>query len=194
MKLFSPRGILRISAADGESSVLLLDEVLPVAVLDAHPRRFAQLEEESLGQRRVAGDSPVGHLPVFPVLTLQVHLPALRSLNLNNDHDDRCEDKDESIKDDVSVDNDLYGGIGSLIALKPGGAGSLVPDEALLALQHQDRSVDQVEVIPGQRQILELFIMGKKHGCHTCCAHRQCQRWQRDVPTSLSRQTCRCRP
>ena len=29
---------------------------------------------------------------------------------------------------------------------------------------------------------------------HTCCAHRQCQRWQRDVPTSWSRQTCRCQP
>ena len=61
------------------------------------------------------------------------------------------------INDDVNADNDLYGGIGGLIALKPGGAGSLVPDEALLALQHQDRSVDEVEVIPGQRQILGLF-------------------------------------
>ena len=148
IRLFSPCGILGISGSDGEASVLLLDQVLPVAVLDAHPRRFAQLEEESLGERRVAGDSTVGHLPVFPILTLQVHLPALRSLNLNDDHDDCCEDKDERINDDVRADNDLYGGIGGLIALKPCGAGSLVPDEALLALQHQDRSVDQVEVIP----------------------------------------------
>ena len=145
IRLFSPCGILRISGSDGEASVLLLDQVLPVAVLDAHPGGFAQLEEESLGERRVAGDSSVGHLPVFPVLPLQVHLPTLSSLHLDDDHDDLCDDKDDSIDD---ADNDLYGGIGGLIALKPGGAGSLVPDEALLALQHQDRSVDQVEVIP----------------------------------------------
>ena len=47
-------------------------------------------------------------------------------------------------------DNDLYGGIGGLIALKPCGARSLVPNKALFALQHQDRPVDQVEVVPGQ--------------------------------------------
>ena len=59
---------------------------------------------------------------------------------------------------DVSADdNDLYGGIGGLIALQSARAGCLVADEALLALQHQDGPVDQVEVVPGQKQILGLF-------------------------------------
>ena len=70
IRLFSPCGILRISASDGEASVLLLDKVLPVAVLDAHPGGFAQLEEESLGKLGVARDSTVGHLPVFSIGTL----------------------------------------------------------------------------------------------------------------------------
>merc|ERR1719341_480134 len=117
-----PCGILRISGSDGEASVLLLDQVLPVAVLDAHPGRFAQLEEESLGKLGVARDSTVGHLPVFSILPLQVDLTILGSLH-------------------------LYGGIGSLIALQPARAGCLVADEALLALQHQDWPVDQVEVV-----------------------------------------------
>ena len=59
---------------------------------------------------------------------------------------------------DVSAgNNDLYCGIGSLIALKSGRAGCLVADEALLTLQYQDGPVDQVEVVPGQKQILGLF-------------------------------------
>ena len=59
---------------------------------------------------------------------------------------------------DVSTgNNDLYGGIGGLIALQSGRAGCLVADETLLALQHQDGPVDQVEVVPEQKQILGLF-------------------------------------
>ena len=96
---FLPCCILGVSGSDGEASVLLLDEVLPVAVLDAHPGGFAQLEEESLGKLGVAGDSTVSRLPVFPVLTLQVHLPVLRSLNLNNK--DQCDAKDDNSNDDV---------------------------------------------------------------------------------------------
>ena len=71
---------------------------------------------------------------------------------------------------DVSTgNNDLYGGIGGLIALQSARAGCLVADEALLALQHQDWPVDQVEVVPGQKKsyfvhFLEHFIAGKKLG------------------------------
>ena len=110
-KGFSPCGIFRISGSDGESSVLLLDEILSVAVLDAHPGGFAQLEEESLGNLRIAGDSSISHLPVFPVLALQVHLSTFSSLNLKEDHDDPCDEKVESINDVVSEDNNSYGGI-----------------------------------------------------------------------------------
>ena len=69
-RLFSPCGILRISGSDGEPSVLLLYKVLPIAVLDAHPGGFAQLEEESLRNLGVARDSAVGHLPIFVILSL----------------------------------------------------------------------------------------------------------------------------
>ena len=44
----SPCRVFWISAADGEAAVLLLDEVLPVAVLDAHPGRLAQLQVEAV--------------------------------------------------------------------------------------------------------------------------------------------------
>ena len=91
IRLFSPCGILRISGSDGEASVLLLDQVLPVAVLDAHPGRFAQLEEESLGKLGVARDSTVGHLPVFSILPLQVDLTILGSLHLHDDQNDHLD-------------------------------------------------------------------------------------------------------
>ena len=78
----SPCCVFWISAANGEAAVLLLDEVLPVAVLDAHPGRLAQLQVEAVRGRRVAGDAAIGDLPVLAVLPLQVHLPVLRPLDL----------------------------------------------------------------------------------------------------------------
>merc|ERR1719323_2430475 len=63
-----PCRVFWISAANGEAAVLLLDKVLPVAVLDAHPGRLAQLQVEAVRGRRVAGDAAISHLPVFAVL------------------------------------------------------------------------------------------------------------------------------
>merc|ERR1719323_794049 len=117
-----PCRVFWFSAADGEAAVLLLDEVLPVAVLDAHPGRLAQLQVEAVRGRRVAGDAAIGHLPVLAVLPLQVHLPVLRPLDLNS-------------------------GIGGFVALESRGSWALVANEALFTLQHQDWAVDQVEVV-----------------------------------------------
>ena len=153
---------------------------------------------------RVAGDSSVRHLPVFAILTLQVNLPILGSLHLNIDccNDDE-DDKNSDDHYDVGVDNDLYGGIGSLVALQPGGSGRLVANETLFTLENQDWPVDQVEVEPGHRgnssavlAIFGLFIMTwvNSYFAITCYGPQQRQRWQRDVRTSLCRQTCRCRP
>ena len=81
-----------------------------------------------------------------------MNLPILGSLHLNIDccNDDE-DDKNSDDHYDVGVDNDLYGGIGSLVALQPGGSGRLVANETLFTLENQDRPVDQVEVEPGQR-------------------------------------------
>ena len=42
----------------------------------------------------------------------------------------------------------LNSGIGGFVALEPRGSWALVANEALFTLQHQDWSVDQVEVVP----------------------------------------------
>ena len=140
----SPCCVFWISAADGEAAVLLLDKVLPVAVLDAHPGRLAQLQVEAVRGRRVAGDAAIGDLPVLAVLPLQVHLPVLRPLDL-------CKIMKAMFTSSKIVDEEnlhLNSGIGGLVALEPRRSWALVANEALFTLQHQDWAVDQVEIVP----------------------------------------------
>ena len=91
-----------------------------------HLGRFSQLEVESLSSLAVAGDPAVNHLPVLPVLTLEVDLSVLHSLHLD-------------------------GRVGRLVALQLDTAGRLVTNKPLVAFQDQDWSVYQIEIIFGVR-------------------------------------------
>ena len=114
--------MFRVSAPDSEAPVLLLHHILSSGRLDAHPRWLPQLHEEAMRNLAIADDASVSDLPELAVLSLEVDLSLLGALHLD-------------------------GGVAGLVALEPVAARGPVTNETLLTLQHQDRPVDQVEVV-----------------------------------------------
>ena len=126
LSVLPPSGCLHPGASLREGPVLAGHHVVPAAGLDAHLGWLPQLQREALPNIGVAADAVPGDVPVLPVLPLEVDLALLHPLHLD-------------------------GGVGGLVALQLGAAGRLVAHKALLALQHQDGSVDQIEIVFGVR-------------------------------------------